>query len=260
MYKIAIKNISIVAICNMSVPLEVSLGLYRFTINYGRAMVILPNGNEVLLTSELPDELKINSTLVAHGFDLYAVGGQRVSDDEPSGSYGFSSSNSIYKLMIADPIEDSVFEKQEYILKEGRQCAASISFSGKIVVLGGYSSSSPYEDDPAETDDLCLNTTEVFDPATGSVERRPDMIKPRDSFSCFEHSDMLYAVGGDQDGKLSIEVTDNSMQEWRIVTEYTGERRGCTFHLEDSKIFVIGGRHHSEKIDYFDLVTMKWCS
>ena len=238
--------------------MSVSLGLYTFFIKDGRVYAVLPNGNEVLLTSELPDELKINSTLVEHVFDLYAVGGQRVSDDESSEFYGLSSSDSIYKLKIADLIEASVFEKQEPVLISGRQCAASISFGGKIVTLGGFSSSSPYEDDLAETDDLCLNTTEVFDPATGSVQSGPNMIKPRDSFSCFEHDGMLYAVGGDQDRKLSIEVTDEIMQEWRILTEYPGERRGCTFHLEDSKIFVIGGHQQLQKFNYFDLVTMRW--
>ena len=126
--------------------------------------------------------------------------------------------------------------------------AAAIEFDNKLYVCGGGIMDGPK-----------LNSVEFFDPKVGIWQFDNSMIYSRIEFSLGVFQNELYAFGGSNTKKFTIEKRDSKNGCWKLLSILDENRYGCSSILVDSKIYVIGGNNF-RNFNIFDLLTLKWAS
>lgn len=127
---------------------------------------------------------------------------------------------------------------------------------GKIYVLGG---NGDYH-----------NTNEMYDPTTDTWMKKAPMPTPRKSFGMAVYQDKIYVIsgltesdGGYYDGITGVnEVYDPATDTWENKTSLPTRRYGIGANAIGGKIYVIGGKNASGRIDeineVYDIATDTW--
>ena len=145
---------------------------------------------------------------------------------------------------------DTWTKKKEMPTK--RATFATGVIDGKIYAVGGWKVWA----DPRSS----LATLEIYDPATDTWEKGPDMPTPRGGLVAAVVDGVLYAITGGQirQGLPAVEVYDPAIGTWKKrahipIGKYTGAAS-----VVDGKIYVIGGWPGTQLVQMYDLAADTW--
>ena len=208
---------------------------------------IFTNTKELFHIS-LPNYLR-DITSIFFEDTLFLIGGWR--HNLPMSSNLSCLSNLVYTYDIYGTKE---IEELPTHLNQARRWHATAICNGKLYVCGG-----------GGLNNTLLRSVEVFDYESGLWQNDGRMIKPRWNFNLLVYKNEIYAIGGQNFDKFSIEKRNNETKLWELVTELPYFRRDSSASLVGDKIFVFGaGYCKNEKMasstDYYDLISKKWVS
>lgn len=122
----------------------------------------------------------------------------------------------------------------------------------KLYVIGG--ASAPLHQ---------VRTVEEYDLVTGRWTEKAPMTVARHCFRAIAHRGLIYAVGGDAEGR--IEVFDPARNMWRVLTSMPVARNEIGAELVEDKIYVLGGippggdgKVVYRDVDAYDLAAGEW--
>jgi membrane protease YdiL (CAAX protease family)/N-acetylneuraminic acid mutarotase len=173
---------------------------------------------------------------------IYAVGGER--DGAP-----------VAAASVYDPATDSWSALPP--LPEGRTDLAAAGANGKLYVLGGTTVAGTAPRRPG------LATVSVYDPATKQWSAAPAMPTARSGLATVTVSDMIYALGGQQDGTSlkAAERFDPRANAWSAVAPLRDARRNLAATSRENTIYAAGGigtAESSNTLQVFDIAANKW--
>jgi len=206
------------------------------------------SNTQELFNVSLPNYLR-DITSIFFEDKLFLIGGWRHNLPMPSNLSCLSNLVYTYDIYGTQKIEEHPAH-----LNQARRWHAAAIFNNKLYVCGGGGLNN------------CLHrSVEVFDSESGLWIIDSQMIKPRWNFNLLVYKNELYAVGGQNFDKFSIEKRNNETKLWELVTEVPYFRRDCSSALIGDKIFVFGcgyckNEMVSSSFDYYDLIMKKWVS
>lgn len=209
-----------------------------------RVEVYDPATQEWLEAAPLPRALHHVAVAAVNG-KIYVVGGFATGMWTPvSTTYAY------------DPATDSWSEKARMPTERGALAAGVID--GKIHAVGG-----------AFKKFFRLKNTgahEVYDPATDTWTKAPDLPTPRDHLTVSAMNGKLYALGGridvDYNDNLDLnEAFDPKTGQWQTLAPVPTKRSGITSQSLNGNIFVFGGESGNGTFDEneaYDPATNTW--
>ena len=166
-------------------------------------------------------------SLATHGMaaldgKLYVVGG----NDAPIGGGPMT-------MYVYDPTTDTWDDSLEP-MPTGREHLAVVPAEGKLYVLGGRIQQGAN-----------LAIVEIYDPATNSWTRGPDMPQATSGFTAAYLDGRIHAAGGeDMEAFLTYnvhQVLDLETMTWELWPNLPGARHGLTSQAVNGQWIVIGG-------------------
>lgn len=175
---------------------------------------------------------------------IYAVGGER--DGAP-----------IAAASVYDPATDMWSALPP--LPEGRTDLAAAAANGKLYVLGGTTVAGTGPQRPG------LAMVSVYDPATKQWSAAPAMPTARSGLATVTVGNMIYALGGQQDGTSlkAVERFDPQTNTWSAVAPLRDARRNLAATSRENTIYAAGGigtAESSNTLQVFDIAANKWSS
>ncbi len=175
---------------------------------------------------------------------IYAVGGER--DGAP-----------VAAASVYDPATDLWSALPP--LPEGRTDLAAAGANGKLYVLGGTTVAGTAPRRPG------LATVSVYDPATKQWSAAPAMPTARSGLATVTVGDMIYALGGQQDGTSlkAAERFDPRANVWSALAPMRDARRNLAATSRENTIYAAGGigtAESSNTLQLFDIAANRWSS
>ena len=132
---------------------------------------------------------------------------------------------------------------------------AACVVDGRIYVLGGATAWGGGEWP-------CVQTVEVYDPATDTWTQASDMPRARVFHSASVVAGKMYIVGGadpavhqpGDDLPSTVDVYDPVTDTWTTAADFPNPRAEHTAAVVDGKIYTIGGRHSGPGTAIFSIV------
>ena len=129
---------------------------------------------------------------------------------------------------------------------------------GKIYAIGGQSGHG-------------MAWNEMYDPQTDNWTTKAPMPTPRTSFGTAVYQNRIYVMGGQADSEAGYygiaeanEVYDPDTDTWKNKTAMPTRRYGINANVVNGKIYVIGGKNSSGRIDQanevYDPATDSWAT
>jgi N-acetylneuraminic acid mutarotase len=208
------------------------------SVDYGSAWVEAATFPEVL------DEPR-GTTI---GGEVYLAGGL----------YGIKDEDGVRKFTSSDDLTGFDVETERYErlarMPEPKNHIGIVSHDGKVYVVGGYGGS--LEQSTA--------TFHVYDPATDSWSRLPDLPAPRAATAVGVIGDLLVVAGGAIDTKPRSQVFafDLRTEKWSRLPEMGSRREHVGSAVIGDRLYVLGGRTESSQavdtVEAFDLSERRW--
>jgi len=175
---------------------------------------------------------------------IYAVGGER--DGVPLAS-----------VTVYDPATDTWSALPP--LPEGRTDLAAASANGKLYALGGTTIAGATPKRPG------LATVSVYDPATKQWSAAPTMPTARSGLATVTVGNMIYALGGQQNGTSlkAAERFDPQTNAWSALAPMRAARRNLAATSRENSIYAAGGigtAESSNSLQIFDIAANTWSS
>ncbi|MEK2687856.1 Kelch repeat-containing protein [Bdellovibrio sp. GT3] len=166
-------------------------------------------------------------------------------------------------VTMAEKIDMSKFtwRRQGNLIKDRALHATALLKNGKVLVAGGLSQTS--------STNTALDSTEIFDPATGLWSAGPALPTPRLFSQATVLNDGRVLVAGGLDGTFARTATtaiyNPASNSWSAGPSIAVPRAGHSSHLlPNGKVIIIGGAAHpttsapTEKTEIFDPATDQW--
>jgi N-acetylneuraminic acid mutarotase len=128
-----------------------------------------------------------------------------------------------------------------------RDGLAAVVFRGRIYALGGYNAG-PYMN-PFLIPGPCMNSVEVYDPATNAWVAGTPMLRPRCGFAAVVLNKKIYVFGGDAGPfRNTMEVYDPVTDRWAMLSPMPTPRGGFAASVLDGHIYAVGGGQESSSL------------
>ena len=145
--------------------------------------------------------------------------------------------------------------KTSAFLNVPRAGASAVTWDGKIYVFGGKS-----------TNNIVLNSVEVFDPSTGLWDSTivEPFEKARYNASAIVLKNKIYLIGGRKNDDVTgnVEIYDLVQNTWEEAQDLHKEREGHSVHFFNDRVYTIGGQKDSynliAEIEWYDSNEEKW--
>jgi non-specific serine/threonine protein kinase len=170
----------------------------------------------------------------------------------PAGMTGFRySGTDIVGILGTNPlaiydIQTDSWETGAVVPFEGLNHQATAVYDGKLYTFGGLG-----------PDELLDKLVLVYDPATDSWKRLPDMPETRQSATAVTLGDAIYIVGGAGSNAKALLRYRPDSGEWTVLAEMAQIRNHVAAVVLNGEIYAIGGREENPLtalIVDFDLV------
>jgi N-acetylneuraminic acid mutarotase len=126
-------------------------------------------------------------------------------------------------------------------MKLQRSDHQAVALNGKIYIIGGVGGAQ------SSGDNMPLQSVEVYDPSTNSMDTAASLNHARWSFAAAEANGRIYAIGGlfttdlSDTAHASVEEFDPVQNAWTARQNMPNGRYGCAAVSWGTLIYVLGG-------------------